>query len=103
MATLVFLLHFIESAPRDAVEEVLEVCIPSAIVIGIDETLACDARPIVLFAPLFVAENGIGETYLLETRPRACAVVFGRANVFVRMTYEGKFSIRFPDVFLGCV
>jgi hypothetical protein len=71
MAVLVFLLHFIESTTRYAVEEVLEVCIPSTIVVGID------ARPIVLFAPLFVAENSTGKPYLLEARQRMCAIAFG--------------------------
>jgi len=85
VATLVFLFHFVESATSHAVEEVLEVCIPSTIVGGIDETLACGTSPIVLFAPFFVAENGVGETYLLEALQRVCAFVFGRVGVFVWM------------------
>lgn len=76
VSTLVFLFQFVKSATGYAVEEVLEVCIPSTIVGRIDETLACGASPIVLFAPFFVAENGVGKTYLLEALQRVCAFVF---------------------------
>ena len=90
--TLILLLHLIELAARDAIEEVLKVRLP-AILVYITKALICTPRLVVSLAALVVAKHRICETDLLKLEGSVCLDLLARVGVLVRMVYKREAAI----------